>query len=228
MLAIIPARGGSKGLPGKNIMELNGKPLIAWTIEAAFKSQFIDNVIVSTDDKKIADISLNSGASIPFMRPANLADDKALAIDVYFYTINRLFENTGVMHDSFVVLQPTSPLRKSDDIDNAINIFRQMDADSVISVVESPHPIEWTKKIDEDGVLRYFFSDGVANKNRQDNAVTYIPNGAIFIFKTEFLKIHYTYYSEKTYPYIMPRERSVDIDDIIDFKFAEFLMRYNG
>ena len=123
MVAIIPARGGSKGLPGKNIKNLNGKPLIEWTIEAALKSKCIDKVVISTDDTNIASISENAGATVPFLRPQDLATDHSLAIDVYLYTIDKLIENTSKKYSSFIVLQPTSPLRNSDDIDNAVELF---------------------------------------------------------------------------------------------------------
>lgn len=123
MIAIIPARGGSKGLPGKNIKELNGKPLIAYTIECALQSKYIDHVVVSTDDPKIAAISIKYGAEVPFLRPACLATDTSMAVDNYIYTIKRLTELYNITIDSFLVLQPTSPLRQVEDIDGAVSLF---------------------------------------------------------------------------------------------------------
>ena len=225
MLSLIPARGGSKGLPGKNIKELNGKPLIWYTINAAQQSKQVDRIILSTDDKKIAKISKGYDVEIPFMLPKKLATDSALAIDNYIYTIERLNHEFDCNYQEFVVLQPTSPFRSSTDIDNAIQILLEKDADSVISVSEIPHPLLWTKRIDEKGILRNYFNVEIENKNRQDFEKAYMPNGALFVFKLSLIKGKYSYYSDKTYPYIMPKERSIDIDDYLDFEFAEFLMR---
>lgn len=222
MLAIIPARGGSKGLPGKNIMNLNGKPLIAYTIEAALKSKFIDNVIISTDDIDIANIGREYGAKVPFLRPIELASDTALAIDNYIYTIDRLISENNISIKDFVVLQPTSPLRLFRDIDEAIELFYNKDADSVISYTEEEHPISWHKLINED----FSFVDVFENKiaNRQEYRKTYYPNGAIYVFKLDLIR-NKKYYSNKSYGYIMSREKSIDIDSLLDFKFAEFLLK---
>lgn len=225
MLAIIPARGGSKGLPGKNIKELNGKPLIWYTINAAQQSKQVDRIILSTDDKKIAKVSKGYDVEIPFMRPKKLATDSTLAIDNYIYTIERLNHEFDYNYQEFVVLQPTSPLRNAEDIDKAIQLFKEKNTDSVISVCEAVHPPLWSKKIDRKGVLRSYFNIEIENKNRQELEKAYMPNGAVFVFKLSFIKEKYTYYSDKTYPYIMPKERSIDIDDYLDFEFAEFLMR---
>jgi len=228
VIAIIPARGGSKGLPGKNIKKMNDKPLIWYTINSAKKSKFVDKIIVSTDDNEVAKISKKYDAEIPFMRPKELARDDSLAIDNYIYTIDRLNKefNYGIVE--FVVLQPTSPLRTSLDIDNAIQIFEEKKADSVISVSEAIHPPIWSKRIDEKGILRNYFDIRIGNKNRQEIEKIYMPNGAIFVFKFSLLKEKYSYYSDKTYPYIIPLERSIDIDSKLDFEFAEYLMKKNA
>ena len=227
MLAIIPARGGSKGLPGKNIKLLQGKPLIAHTIEQAIKAKNISKVIVSTDDNKIAEIALRHGAKVPFMRPRYLATDTALSVDSYIYTIERLKKETNIQIENFIVLQPTSPLRTSEDIDKAIDIFYNKEADSVISYTEEHHPISWHKQINKDLSFTNIFEDKL--QNRQDIKTTYYPNGAIFIFKFDLI-LQKKYYSNKTYAYIMPRNRSVDIDTLEDFEYIEFLMqkRQNG
>lgn len=225
MLAIIPARGGSKGLPGKNIRPLNGKPLIAHTIEAALGAKQLTRVIVSTDSEEIASVSLQYGAELPFMRPSHLAQDDSLAIDNYIYTVGRLSKESRIAIENFVVLQPTSPLRNSFDIDNAVKLFREKNADSVISFYPAPHPVQWYRYIDEEGVLRSFFEDGHRLANRQDEKKSYLPNGAIYIFKYSILKDRRVYYTDKTYPYIMPAERSVDIDTLDDFDLAEFKLR---
>ena len=221
MIAIIPARGGSKGLPGKNIKPINGKPLIAYAIEAALKAEKIDRIIVSTDDDNIAAIAKQYGAEIPFMRPKELASDTAMAVDNYIYTVNRLETETGQQIRSFAVLQPTSPLRIAEDIDGAIALFEEKKADSVISYCKESHSVFWHKKIDENGKLINLFENTIAN--RQDLPVTYYPNGAVYVFSTELIRKR-QYYSDKTYAYVMPRNRSVDIDFIEDFEYAEFLL----
>lgn len=221
MIAIIPARGGSKGLPGKNIKLMNGKPLIAYTVEAALHAKTIDRVVLSTDDDEIARIAMDYGAEVPFMRPAELASDTAMAVDNYIYTINRLETESGHVIDSFVVLQPTSPLRISDDIDGSVALFKEKHADSVISYCREAHPVFWHKKIDENNRLMDLFETTIAN--RQDLPVTYYPNGAVYVFRTSMIR-NRQYYTDKSYAYIMPRSRSVDIDFIEDFEYAEFLL----
>lgn len=222
MIAIIPARGGSKGLPGKNIKEMCGKPLIAYTIEAALAAKSIDHVILSTDDEEIAAVAKKYGAEVPFMRPAELASDTAMAVDNYIYTIGRLEEEWNTTIDSFVVLQPTSPLRISEDIDGAVQLFNDRKADSVVTYVKEAHPVFWHKKIDENNKLEDLFEGTIAN--RQDLPTTYYPNGAVYVFSTAMIRQR-KYYTDKSYAYIMPRERSVDIDFLDDFKYAEFLMQ---
>ena len=225
MIAIIPARGGSKGLPGKNIRNLAGKPLICHTVKAALGASSISRVIVSTDDDAIATAAIECGAEVPFKRPKELADAESMVMDAYLYTVDRISENSGTKIDSFVALLPTAPLRLAKDIDNAIEIFYEKDADSVISITEAEVPIEWYRKIDHEGVLMDYFSNVSAIKNRQDFNQSYIPNGAIYVFSTEKLRETRQYYMEKTYPYIMPRDRSADIDELLDFEWVEFLLQ---
>lgn len=226
MLAIIPARSGSKGVPKKNIKELAGAPLISYTIKAAKKSEFITRVIVSTDSEEIADVARKYGAEVPFLRPAELATDDAKAIDVYLYTIERLNLENDEQINEFLVLLPTSPLRNYMDIDQAIKIFKKKNADSVISVTETEYPPQWIKRISEKGILEDYIQ-GLNNLNRQEYEKTYIPNGAIYIFKYNVLKKEYNYYTDKTYPYIMPNIRSIDIDTPLDFMIAEYLIKNN-
>lgn len=223
MLAIIPARGGSKGLPGKNIKELAGQPLISYAIETAKKSKYITRIIISTDDYEIAKIARQYDGEVPFMRPKELATDTAKAIDTYLYTIDELNKNSSELIEEFIVLQPTSPLRSTGDIDGAIEMFKKNRADSVISVVEAEHPPNWYKKITTEGKLKNYFEIN-NNLNRQEYEKTYIPNGAIFIFRYSILKEKKSYYTDNTYPYIMTRENSIDIDDLLDFKLAETLI----
>jgi CMP-N,N'-diacetyllegionaminic acid synthase len=228
MLAIIPARGGSKGIPGKNIKLLCGKPLIVYAIEAAMAANLVDRIILSTDDPEIAKIAGKYDVEIPFMRPANLAQDNSLAIDNYIYTIDRLNATGHTRYDEFIVLQPTSPFRTAIDIDNAIELFYNKNADSLISVCEASHPPLWAKKIDSLGRLEEYFNINIGNKNRQELGKAYMPNGAIFILKLSLLKSRDSYYSDNTYAFIMPLERSLDIDTPLDFEFVEFLMRKYG
>ncbi|MRH41220.1 acylneuraminate cytidylyltransferase family protein [Aquibacillus halophilus] len=228
MIAIIPARGGSKGLPRKNVKLLNGKPLIYYTIMAARESKYIDRIILSTDDKEIAEIGKKYGAEVPFLRPQNLAGDNAKARDVYLYTIEKLNKHSESSIDNFIVLQPTSPLRSTDDINKAVETYYEKGADSVISVTEAEHPPDWYKKINQQGILvDYLIENSKNNLNRQEFEKTYIPNGAIFILKYSILKEQTSYYTDRTYPYVMKKEFSVDIDTIIDFKIAEILLSQN-
>ena len=221
MIAIIPARGGSKGLPGKNILPLCGKPMIAYTIEAAKQSKYISRVIVSTDDQKIANIALEYGAEVPFLRPEFLASDTAQAIDNYIYTVERLSREWGTSIEEFVVLQPTSPLRIAEDIDGAIELFMKKKADSVISYTPETHPIRWHKYLDENNAFVDVFDTTIAN--RQDLQTSYYPNGAVYVFRFSVIKER-KYYTEKSYGFVMPRKRSVDIDYKDDFEYVEFLM----
>lgn len=222
MLALIPARGGSKGLTNKNIKLLNGKPLIAYSIEAANTSNGVSRVIVSTDSKEIAGIAQEYGAEVPFLRPDKLAKDETKSIDVYKYVLNELHRREGRFYDEFMILQPTSPLREAEDIDNAINLFIAKNADSVISYCQEHHPIKWHKFITPDGKFSNIFEDSISN--RQEERPTYFPNGAIYIFKSDLI-FKDLYYSENSYAYIMDRNKSVDIDTIEDFEYAEWIFK---
>jgi N-acylneuraminate cytidylyltransferase/CMP-N,N'-diacetyllegionaminic acid synthase len=221
MIAIIPARGGSKGLPGKNVMALAGKPLIAHTIEAALQARAIDRVIVSTDDDKIAETAKAWGAEVPFMRPANLASDDSKAIDAYLYTIERLEKEGGTPVHSVVILLPTSPLRTGADIDAAVALFDEKNADSVISYTPEAHPISWHRYLGPDGDFEPIFPTDLSN--RQDIRTSYYPNGAIYVFRTQLLRER-QYYGGRSFAYLMPRSRSVDIDSRDDFDYAAYLM----
>lgn len=221
MIAIIPARGGSKGLPGKNIKPLLGKPLIAYTIECALQAKAIERVIVSTDDEEIAAVAKQYGAEVPFLRPDFLATDTAMAVDNYIYTITRLEEEEGIAIKEFMVLQPTSPLRTPQDIDAAAALFYEKQADSVISYTPEAHPVFWHKVVREDLRLEDLFDNTLAN--RQELPRTYYPNGAIYVFSAGLIRTR-RYYSDKTFAYIMSREKSVDIDYQADFEYAEFLL----
>lgn len=211
-------------MPGKNLKPLGGIPLICHSIAAALAAAEVSRVVVSTDDANIAAAARECGAEVPFMRPGELAADDSMAMDAYFYTIDRIAAESGRSVESFVALLPTVPLRSAADIDTAIRIFREREADSVISVTESPVPIEWYRRITDEGILVDYLPDFDATKNRQENEQSYVPNGAIYVFRSEVLRSTRRYYTDKTYPYIMPRERSADIDNLLDFEWAEFLL----
>lgn len=225
ILALITARGGSKGLPRKNVLPFCGKPLIAHTIDAAKKSRAIDRIVVSTDDEEIAAVSRAYGAEVPFMRPAVLASDTAGSREVLLHALGFL-ENQHAPIESFCLLQPTSPLRTAADIDGAVDIFQRGQADSVLSITPYEHPVQWAVAVEDDGRLR--MKDSVLPTRRQDLAAYYRPNGAIYLFQTGFFKESSVYIGKRSYGYIMTPERSVDIDTSLDFKIAETVSRYIG
>ncbi len=225
-LAIIPARSGSKGLPDKNIREINGKPLLAYSIEAATESNIFDEVMVSVDSCKYADIARQYGAKVPFYRSKETSSDKATSWDAVFEILEN-YRNIGKEFESFCLLQPTSPLRNSYDIANAYKIFDEKGASAVVSLVELDHPLSWCGTVSDSGSIENFIpSERMAR--RQIQTKYYRPNGAIYIQKTlDFLNDRYLYRKD-SYAYIMPKERSVDIDTEFDFRFAEFLMKSVG
>lgn len=221
MLAIIPARGGSKGLPGKNIRPLNGEPLIAYTIKAALGSSSISKTIVDTNSPEIADIARFYGAETPYLRPAALAGDTASTRDVCLHSLKWFEDHQGISWKEFVILQPTSPFRESRHIDEAVKLFYRDNIDSVISVTEYMHPIQWAVQLNEHGMLVKL--QQMPNQ-RQMAEKYYHPNGAIYIYKTEAYKINSEKIFEKTKGYVMPNEISIDIDTLADFQYAQWLM----
>lgn len=225
IVAIIPARGGSKGIPRKNIKQLFGKPLIVWTIEHAKKSRYIGRITVSTEDKEIAEISKKYGAEV-IERPEELAKDETPTIDVIFHVL-QVIKAENFEPEIVVLLQPTSPLRNAQDIDNAIELFLKNDCESVVSVCEVEHSLYWSFEI-ENRYLKPIFGGKYLNMRRQDLPKVYTPNGAIYVSTPEILRKYKSFYCSKTIPYIMPPERSVDIDNEIDFMLAELLMRKYG
>ncbi|MGF7059795.1 cytidylyltransferase domain-containing protein [Brassicibacter mesophilus] len=222
-LAIIPARSGSNGLKDKNIRELNGKPMIAYSIEAAKNSNIFDDIMVSTDSHKYADISIKYGASVPSLRPEYLSTDTATTNDVIDYTINILKE-IGKEYDYFMLLQPTSPLRTSKDIVDAIKLLFEKEANSIVSVCEAEHSPLYMNELDESLSI-----DGFLIKDtktiRQELPKYYRLNGAIYICNTDYFLKYKDFYREKSYAYIMDKKSSIDIDDEIDFIIADNLMK---
>lgn len=220
VLALIPARGGSKGIPGKNIRELAGKPLIAWTIEAACAARSIDRVVVSSDDPSILDVARVWGADVPFVRPAELARDETPGIDVVLHALDRL---PGV--DWVVLLQPTSPLRTAEDIDAAVARCRGMGAPACVSVTEAQTPPWWMFRLSREGYLCSFLPDGERPLRRQDAPALFSLNGAIYVARADWLRQSRSFLTEETVAYVMPPERSVDIDTPLDLAMAACLLR---
>ena len=215
-LAIIPARGGSKRLPRKNILDLCGKPLISWSIEAALKRKYISKVVVSSDDEEILNISSNFGADI-IKRPYELANDTATTFDAIKHTINNLEK-----YDYIVLLQPTSPLRNEKHIDEAIELLEEKQADAIVSVCEMDHSPLWSNTLPKDGNMRGFLREEILNKRSQDLEKYYRLNGAIYICKTDKLLENKSFFlKDNIFAYIMDRKSSIDIDEEIDFLFAE-------
>ncbi len=225
--AFIPARGGSKRLPGKNIKDLNGKPLIAWTIEAALQSASVDRVIVSTEDQEIAAVAQQWGAEVPFIRPETLATDRTSTQVVITHALEVLQEKEGATPDYIVLLQPTSPLRKFDQIEQAIRFLKQKEGDAVVSVCESDHSPLWANTLPEDLSMEHFIREEVKGKRAQELPVYYRLNGAIYIIKTStFLQTMTFMPEEKCYAFIMNQLNSVDIDNDIDFIMAESIIKF--
>lgn len=220
ILAVIPARGGSKGIPKKNIKLMAGKPLITYSIESAIKSAYINKIIVSTDDIEIEDVAINSGVDV-IKRPENLAKDDSPTIETVLHVL-KLLKNTSYKPDLIILLQPTSPLRTEEDIDKSIEIFTNNDCKSVISVCEIEHSPYWSFKT-ENNCLKPLFEEYFEYR-RQELPKVFVPNGAIFISSPETLKKFLNFFCDKTFPYLMPVERSVDIDTELDFKIAEFFI----
>lgn len=219
-LGLIPARGGSKGIPHKNIKDLCGKPLIAYTIEAGLKSKYIDYLLVSTDDKVIADIARNYGASVPFLRPAELAEDTSKTIDVVVHAIEKL-KNMGMTFDTLVLLQPTQPLRTSYDIDQAVETYIKNHCEPLVSV--SPvddHPL-LIRSIKDDRLIPLINASSTCR--RQDMELYYRVNGCIYINEVDCINEN-TSFNDNVVPYIMEKEHSVDIDDPCDLVIAQYYM----
>ncbi len=228
ILAIIPARSGSKRLPNKNILTLIDKPLIAWTILEAKKSKYIDEVIVSTDNSDIADISKKYNANVPFIRPVQLSSDTTSSFGVVEQAINYLKNDNNKIYDYALLLQPTSPLRNFFDINSAIELLFKKNADSVISVCKLEHPLEWSCDLPEDLSMNEFV-DRIKQNRSQDLKTFYRLNGAIYISNIKRLIEEKTFFLKNNiFAYIMPNERSIDIDTLFDFDLVKFILSKNN
>lgn len=220
ILAIIPARGGSKGVPRKNIKMLAGKPLIAWTIEEAKKSKFIDMCIVSTEDDEIKAVAEEWGGNVSFMRPAELAQDDTPGIEPVLHAIKMMLG-----YDFVVLLQATSPLRTVEDIDGAIAYCLDNDCESCVSVTEAEHSPYWMYRLDEQSCLRPILKvEKEESYQRQKLPKVYQLNGAVYVASIAFLQREREFIGEETLGYVMPQERSYDIDTMVDFEVTEILL----
>jgi len=226
-LSIIPARGGSKGIPGKNIYPLCGKPLLGWSIEASLGSSFITRTIVSTDDENIAKIALDLGAEVPFLRPVELAQDNTPTLSVLQQVVKYLNDEEGWSPDAIITLQPTSPLRTSKDIDSAVKLFlSDPEAESLVSCIEVPHIFHPTSimKVSQQGYLENFMQ-GDQPTRRQDKTHVLARNGAA-IYITRLNCLDKFVWGGNAIAYVMNEEGSVDIDCAEDLKIAEsYLLR---
>lgn len=223
IICVIPARGGSKGVPRKNIKELAGKPLIAYTIEQARQSQYIDRTIVSTDDEEIADIARKYKAEVPFMRPKYLAGDNAASVDVLVHLIDWVWEHEKYEFDILVMLHATAPLRSVSDIDNCIKMIVEKKSDNVFSVTDAHrNPYFNMVEVKQSKVA-------LVNKgnfaSRQNAPKVYDMNASVYVWWKNILKKKKSVFLKNSQVYIMPKERSIDIDDELDFRIAEFLKK---
>ena len=226
ILGLINARGGSKGVPRKNVKSLGGKPLIAWTIEAARASRRLARLVVSTDDTEIASVARQFGAEVPFMRPQELATDTALQIDAISHALQTLGAS-GDDYDAVAILQPTCPMRQPGDIDGALDLLISERADTVISVMEAQgqHPLTMYTRL-EDGRLTPLMEANQAGVLRQEFPTVWWRNGAVYAVRTAVILETGTLYGAKVLGYPMPPERSVNIDEPLDWMMAEAMVAY--
>ena len=225
VLGLIPARGGSKGVKEKNLALLCGKPLIEYSIDAAFRSKLLTDVIVSTDSQKIRDLAISLGADAPFLRPAELSTDSALSISVARHALEFMDSKLGERYDAIMLLQPTSPLRSATDIDCAISMLSESDCDSLISIsdVGGSHPFRMKRVIN--GYLTNFLEQGFEDmRPRQLLPKVFIRNGAIYLARTDLVMRENSFGGDRTLAYEMPSERSVNIDTELDFAVANHIL----
>ena len=229
VIAIIPARGGSKGLPGKNIKLLGGKPLIAWSIQRALESKYIDEVLVSTDSEEIARIANDHGAKVPFLRPADLATDTATSVDTVIHALDFYRDNLTQAFDYVVLLEPTSPLREHADLDLMLELIdrQHADIDAVVSVGEVHEHPSIMKRLEGNTMVP--FHDAIAStKRRQDNIPAYFPYGVGYIIKESILRQTNSFYPARTGYHLIKRHQCYEIDDIYDFMAVDAVMKYQN
>ena len=224
ILGVIVARGGSKGVPNKNLKPIDNKPLIQFTIESAKNSKLLSNTIVSTDSSKISDFAISLGANVPFLRPENLANDVIGPIPTLLHA-KKFYEDDGNKVDAVMMLQPTAPFRNSDDIDGSIELLTKTKSDSVISVVDvgAHHPARM-KYIQDGRLIDPTFCEEHENQRRQELKKMYIRNGSIYLTKSEIIE-KMSFKGKDCRAWIMPWERSVNIDTTEDFLYAEWVLK---
>ncbi|MES0808275.1 acylneuraminate cytidylyltransferase family protein [Roseibium sp. SCPC15] len=226
-IAVIPARGGSKAVPGKNLKELAGKPLIAWTLEETSKVSAVSEVVVSTDDRRIADVAADYGAAVPFMRPAEFANDNVHAIHVILHFISWLEEQGRQLPDAIAMLLPTSPLRRNWHVEKALAKFAEDPSRPVISVYRSLTPLISLRWV-EDDTLQPVLEGVNPNTQRQNIKPVFGVNGSIYIASPAVLKEKKTFHTEDARPFVMDRLHSLDINSLDDFAMAEHFLKAPG
>lgn len=229
ILYIITARGGSKGVPNKNIIELGGLPLLAYKAIAVKKSDYLDRIILSTDSQEIAETAKRFNIEVPFIRPSELATDTASSIDVVCHAMDWVENNDPVKYDAICLLEPSSPFLSYEDVNHVMELFIEKDANAVLGVKEMEVNSLFISEIEDDLAMVKQFEKikTLRSFNRQDMKRQYTMNGAIYIAKWDFFKKQKSFHSEKTYAYVMPSERSIEIDEMIDLYFARFLVENN-
>lgn len=228
VLAIVPARSGSKGLPGKNLRLLDGRPLVAWPVSVALRAASVDRVIISTDDVAIAEAARNAGADVPFMRPAHLAHDTASSMDVILHALD-ILASQGQEYEYVILLEPTSPLTEASDVEAALSRLRAAGtaADAIVGIcrVEATHP-EYDVRRDRSGLISpYAVQDFKSLRRRQDLEEIYFLEGSLYISRVEAFRRYKTFYHERTLGYEVPRWKSLEVDDIFDFIMVEAVVR---
>lgn len=224
ILALIPARGGSKGVPNKNIAPVGGRPLIAWSILAAQQARSVDRVVVSTDSPAIAAVARAWGAEVPFLRPAELARDDTPGIAPALHALRWLEEHEGRLPDALLYLQPTSPLRSAVDIDGAVALLEERAADAIVSGTPAAQHPYWVKRLDAEGRIQSFLEGALAATRRQDLPPAYALNGAIYLCRSTVLLARESWYTERTHMYVMPESRSLDVDSHWELHLADLLL----
>lgn len=224
VLGLVVARGGSRGLPRKNLLPLGGRPLIAWTVEAARGARALTRAIVSSEDGEILDRAREAGGETPFVRPAAFASDTASSLDVALHALDWLAAHERQHPDVLVLLPATAPLRRARHIDEAVaTLLGDATLEAVVAVTEADYPPYWMLTVTERR-LAWLFPEGGTVDRRQDLPAAFRPNGAIYAIRTAALRAQRTFYPRVTAPYVMPREESVNIDSALDFRLAELLL----
>jgi CMP-N-acetylneuraminic acid synthetase len=221
-IILIPAKGGSTRLPRKNIRLLGGRPLVAWAIESARAAAVSAKVVVSTDDEEIAAVSRDCGAEVPFLRPEELSKDPAGVVDVALHALE-WFERHGSQFRTLIILLPTCPFRLAEDIRGALDLFRTADARFLMSVSKYDHTPFAAMRLDEGSLLTPFFENYIGRKS-QELPTAYRPNGAIHVLDVDAFKRTRSYFSQPLVGFVMPWDRSIDIDNASDLRFAESLL----